>query len=524
MAIYLFSNNIIKNKNLVKSEIKFIISRMNGFEPFVRETFINILIEIFFEFSEYQQDILECLIRSLKDEIWTTRIKIIQFLNKISLQMATEIRKFDKELEVLYDEKDVDVIREVLDFLLKLFIETFAVEDITNLVKSIPNREWLAQEKILFLIGKIAIKKKELIKPIKKELFFLLDYDDYLINNLIVKIIKEIIEYHPVLFDDILFSLIKNKKLDNLGAIEDILRHSIVKHGFNRFYNIFKDLTLSDDQIFSMLNSVIRNLYNSNLQLMKNIFSKLLTYILDNLTQFNYLKLRMILSPNPHYDIYSTCYDILISKGLMDDENEENRRQNLIKLLYDIMPQLSYMTMSVWLDLNLKQGGQVKITELCDKFHLTKSKLMEILKILLKSKMLRVVINKDIIEPIRDISDIEDDLLFLKKWRITHSLKTFDYDVQLLVKIKNTSAVIISNLSIFIDYPKNLDFRAEYDDNDKYIPPRLKPNQDFILTWKFHNYQLERTKPITDSLEIILIYQKEEIVYSKVKRLDILLL
>ncbi|MFX1258228.1 MAG: hypothetical protein ACFFAN_10235 [Promethearchaeota archaeon] len=524
MAIYLYSNSIVKNKNLIKSEIKFIISKLNDFEPLVKETFIDILIEIFFEFSEeYQIDLLEALINSLKDEIWTIRIKIVEFLNKIVLKIPDAIRKFDKELEILYEEKDVDVIREVLDFLLRLFIETYTNNDIKNLIKSIPDRDWIAQEKILFLIGKLGIKKKELIEPIKKDLLFLLDYDDYLVNKFMINIINEIIEYHPAFFDDIIFSLIKNEDLDNLEAIEDILKYSILKHGFKRFYDVFKKVSLLDYQIFDIVNNVIRKIYDIDLKLMKSIFSELLTTILNNLNQFNYLKLRMILFPNPHYDIYSTCYKILKSKGPLQDDNEEYRRDKLIKLLHDIMPELGYMTMNIWLDLQLKQG-QVKLKELCDKFHLTKSKLMEILKILLKRKMLKAIINNDIIEPIKDTKDLEDDLLFLKKWKITRSLKTYDYEIQLLVKIKNTSKVLISDLSVTIDYPQNLFIKPQYINNDQYIPPKLKPNQDFILTWKFHKYYKERVYPLTSSMKIIIIYQKEEIVYSKVKKLDILLI
>ena len=69
------------------------------------------------------------------------------------------------------------------------------------------------------------IKKKELIEPIKKEILLLLDYDDYLVNKKISTIIKEIIEYHPQLFDDTIFPLINNDDLDNLEAIEDILEY-----------------------------------------------------------------------------------------------------------------------------------------------------------------------------------------------------------------------------------------------------------------------------------------------------------
>ena len=66
-----------------------------------------------------------------------------------------------QRIQVILDEKDIDVIREGTDFLLKVYMKTYSVEDLQNLIKTIPIRDWIAQEKIFFLITHLGIKRKE---------------------------------------------------------------------------------------------------------------------------------------------------------------------------------------------------------------------------------------------------------------------------------------------------------------------------------------------------------------------------
>ncbi|MHA1148097.1 MAG: hypothetical protein ACTSR8_07600 [Promethearchaeota archaeon] len=523
-AIKIYITLIEKNPSLLEEELFFIISMFKDFEPIIRENFIDLIIRDFDILPSFKSEALSGLIACLKDEVWTIRIKILEFLNQVLQEDKNLLDSFKKPLEVLYDEEDIDVIKEALDFLLRFMMEKYSKEDIKELLISIKNRSWIAQEKILFLIGKLAIVKHDLIDPIKKDFVSLLDYDDYLITTTMVQILKEIIEYQPNYFDCIFFSFINEDKIDNLDAIEEILEFSIIKHGYERFYELFLKLTPLDYQIFIIFNNIIKRLFQNHLNLMKLIFEKLIRKVIPTISQEIFLKLRMILSPNPQYDIYLKCFKILEEIGFLEDIEREQWRFNLITFLRKTMPELGYLDMSIWLNLNI-QNSPVPIDELCNRFHIQRSNLIQTLKYVIVKKNLNVKIEDDILHPIKDITDLKEDLIFLKKWVIKRNSKTLETEIILKVKIRNNTDEFIEELSIIIDYPKNLFIEPEEIENkDKDFPKRLKPKREIFLEWTFKKYQQKETIPISSSLKILIIYLKNSKMNSIVKKLDILLL
>jgi len=522
LATDVYTNAIIKDMDLIDGEIDLIISKVVDFEPIVRNKFVDFLMTIFFNCSKYEKQIIKGLITCLRDELWRIRKKIIEFLNNLVSERPILIREFDKELDILFDEKDIDVIKEGLDFLLRLFIETYSIEDIKYLIKSIPDRDWIAQEKILFLIGKVGIVKKELIKPVLRDLVLLLDYDDFLVNKTMSKIIEEIIEHHVDLFDDTFFSFIRNDEIDNLEAIEQLLRFSIIKHGFERFYSLFKFITPLDEPIIITLNNVIRKLYDDHPKLIESLFSQLLKEILKNFNISNYTKLRMILKPNSQYKIYLICYNALNIKGVLEDPDLEKLRKELVSFLYESIPELSFQNLKIWLDSKLKKG-QVTFDEICFKFHIHKYQLIEILKTLFKKKMLNAIIFNNTLELLKHAPTLKNDLLFLKLWKFIHRPEKLEYDLLLFVQIKNVSTEKITDLDIILDYPQDIFIKYENKEKSNKIPEILERNQRFTLNWMFQKRHDEIFNPKSSSINLITIYQKQGKTFSMTKKLDILL-
>jgi len=522
LATDVYTNAIIKDMDLIDGEIDLIISKVVDFEPIVRNKFVDFLMTIFFNCSKYEKQIIKGLITCLRDELWRIRKKIIEFLNNLVSERPILIREFDKELDILFDEKDIDVIKEGLDFLLRLFIETYSIEDIKYLIKSIPDRDWIAQEKILFLIGKVGIVKKELIKPVLRDLVLLLDYDDFLVNKTMSKIIEEIIEHHVDLFDDTFFSFIRNDEIDNLEAIEQLLRFSIIKHGFERFYSLFKFITPLDEPIIITLNNVIRKLYDDHPKLIESLFSQLLKEILKNFNISNYTKLRMILKPNSQYKIYLICYNALNIKGVLEDPDLEKLRKELVSFLYESIPELSFQNLKIWLDSKLKKG-QVTFDEICFKFHIHKYQLIEILKTLFKKKMLNAIIFNNTLELLKHAPTLKNDLLFLKLWKFIHRSEKLEYDLLFFVQIKNVSTEKITDLDIILDYPQDIFIKYENKEKSNKIPEILERDQRFTLNWMFQKRHDEIFNPKSSSINLITIYQKQGKTFSMTKKLDILL-
>ncbi len=519
-ALKIYMNSLNRNLSLFRHDLDFLKSKTTNIEPNIREKLVDFFIDIYSGISKYEKNLIQGLITNLSDDLWNIRVKIIDFLDKLFIERPKLILKFDKELELLLDEKDISVRREGLDLLLKSYIKTYSVEDIKRLVQSIPERDWIAQEKILFLIGKLGIKRKELIKPIVQDLILALDYDDYLVNKAMRKTIEEIMEYHSALFDDDFFLFIENDKIDNLEAIEFLLRESILKHGFNRFFEIFSRFSPQNKHIIKSINNIIRKLYATNPKFVESLFSQLLNRILDDFSQENYDKLDLILKHHNHYPLYLLCYQTLKNKGPLKNLEEERRKEELIIFLHASMPKHGYQKLIEWLNYNLKKGP-IEIEQLRQEFQIDKSNIMEILKNLIVNKQINILYRNNKIEKKDKLEPSNNDFEILKQIKIYQNPKEIEYIIKLNIKIKNISDTWISDLYLICDTPENIIIDEE--NSEKYIDI-LNLNQHIILNWEFHKFFNKDLNPSSKILRLLMIYQKRGKIFSIEKNLDLELL
>ncbi|MFX1276351.1 MAG: hypothetical protein ACFFBP_17550 [Promethearchaeota archaeon] len=519
----IYTNSIIRNTNLIKNETEDIISNINSFEPIVRERIISFLINIFSEASKFEKQLLTGLINSLNNDLWEVRKKIIEFLSDIFIDRPRLISEFEKDLQILLEEKDIDVIKEGLDFLLKLYMKTYSVENLQDLVKTIPIRNWISQEKIFFLITQLGIKRKELVIPITHDLVSLLDHDDYLVYKSMKKCIRDIMDYHEDIFDDTFLLFIEDDVIDNLEAIEDLIAYSILKNGFNKFFRLFRDISEDVKEHIKIFNNVFKKIYKIEQPLAESLMAKLIVDIANEFNASNFNKLKMWFEQNNHYNISYIAYDILNNIGQLFNSEEEKRRKELIRILENKLPELRFQNLKSWLDYRLQQGS-VSIDELCKNFHIQKEHFIDILERLIEEGFLNAVVKDDMIKPRELINVSRFDIEFYKKWKVIQRPQENEYKINLSVQIKNISGKQISNLKIIKDYPKNLLIEEIIEKNDVDIPDVMEPNDQLVFTWWFKKYYEKESNPISSNIKVIIIYQKDGNLFTIKKKLDILLL
>ncbi|MBN1799865.1 MAG: hypothetical protein JW891_00065 [Candidatus Lokiarchaeota archaeon] len=523
MATKVYTNAIIRNMSSLQNEVGDILFKMRYLEPVVREKVIDFIINVYSDISNFEKQILHGLISGLKDDLWNIRKRIIEFFNDIFLDRPKLINEFDEKLQVLLEEKDIDVMREGLDFLLRIYTKSYSSEDLEKLLKSFLQKDWIAQEKILFLIEKLAIKRKELIKPITSDLVRLLDHDDYLVNKAVRKTIEDIMEHNIEIFDDVFFSFITEDQIDNLESIEILLRHSILKFGFNRFYNIYSKFSVEDDQIKKSLINIIRKISTNNPKISEKIFSQLIKKVLENLDLTNFNKLKGLLSRNNQYPFYLTCLNALKDSIPLLNPEQEQRRLELIKFLSDSIPQININELSDWLSSSL-QNGPIQIDTICSHFNIQKIHLIEILKKLMEDGQLRAIIHDDTIKPKESIVEPITDIQFFKQWKVFQNPGEEEYRIKLSVQLKNMSGKKITDLKIVLDVPQVLLVEEKSKEEINNIPSILDENQQLVITWMFKKYYERESRPISSRIKVIIIYQKEDKAFSIKKRLDVLLL
>lgn len=518
----MYINIIDNNSTLLNDEIDYILSRIKHFERIVREKFIEFLIGIFTKNPDYENKIIMGLIGCLKDEFWNIRIRIIEFFNNIIDKRSEFFRDFDEELKILLEEEDLDVKWEILEFLFKHIIGTYSTNKIKDLITSIKDHNWVVQENIIFLVSKIGIKESELIKPIIKDIVLFLDHDDFLVNQAIFNAIKEIIEYHVDLFDEAFFFYLKDENFDNLEAIENLLKFSINKHGFLRFYYLFTTVTILDVQIMVNLTNIVKKLYLENPKFVESLFSQLGKITLEKIDMNIYTKMRMFLKAVPKYHIYLDIYNTVNQLEKFEDFEADSLRKELVVFLSEMIPELDYVNLSEWLSLELKKR-EIHIDEICSKYNIHKSKIMDILLMLLNKRMIEANISDNFVMPIKQIKKSKDDLLFRKQWKYIQRAKNFESVIKLYIQIKNISSDKIIDLQIILDYPKDLFIKGRSDSEMINIPKILNPGQDFILNWNFLKHFNESSGIFSRRLTVIALYKKLSRIFTIKKELEILL-
>ncbi|MBY9007418.1 MAG: hypothetical protein KGD63_11740 [Candidatus Lokiarchaeota archaeon] len=519
----MYINAINNNFNLINKEFNYILSRLSHFEQIVREKFIIFLINIFGKNPDFEKKIIIGLIGCLKDEFWNIRIRIMEFFNNIIDKRSKFFKDFDKELIILLEEEDLDVKWETLEFLFKYIIEMYSINEIKELINSIRNNNWVVQENIIFLISRIGIKEKNLIKPITKDIILFLDHDDFLVNKAIFNSIKEIMEYHVDLFDEAFFFYLNDDEFDNLEAIENLLKFSINKHGFLRFYYLFMTITLINIQITVTFTNIVKKLYLENPKFVESLFSQLGKIVLNKIDMNIYTKMRMFLKAVPKYHIYLDIYHTVNELEKFEDFEADSLRKELLTFLSEMIPELDYVNLSEWLSLELKKR-EIHIDEICSKYNIHRSKIMDILLMLLNKKMIEANISNNIVMSIKHIKKPKDDLLFQKQWKYIHKSKHFQSVITLFIQIKNISTDKIINLNIILDYPKDLFIKGRSDSKMDNIPKILNPGQNVILNWNFLKHFDESSGIISRRLIIIALYKKFNRIFTIKKELEILLI
>ncbi len=521
LAIKIFSKKINREMESIYKEIDLLTSKIEDFELGIREKVVGFLIKLYYNLTNKEKRMIKALISSLTDESWNVRMEIIQFLDEVLINKPTFIKGFEEQLKILYSEKDVDVKKEGLDLLLRLFIKTYTVEDLKKLINSLLNNEWPTQENIIFLIGKLGLHRKDLIKPLSRDLLHLLDYEDHLVREAIEDIIEEILEYHKGIFDDALFQVIENGELDNVDPIEEILKTSVIKNEFERFYHLFKIINPDSDAMIRTLNNVIKKINLSNPKLMNSLISKLTKKILENLNSQNYIKLKSILKANLQDNIYLHCYQILNEIDFIDNRDSERKRKLLLDFMLEKKPELSFSKVKKWIEAKLVEGP-INIKEISEKFHINEEKFTPYIEKLIEKGDLNAIISNNIIAADTSSAFEVEDLLFLKKWKISEKLEgSDDYDIKLFIHIRNISGVLIENLNIDIKYPvKIFNISSE---NQEERGMKLEPNQNLILKYNFEKKTDRGTNPKMINIKIIFNYKKEGQSHYIEKFLDVLL-
>ena len=527
LALDILTISMKNDSNLLLKECEFCKDLVKHKNSIIRSKIVELYSGVYHSVkNETREQIFNAMLSTLADPYWFIRLKSIEFFNKILNLDNKLVSRYKKEFLVILDERDLEVIGEILDFTYNLFLRTFKPEDIIDLVHSIPNSGWYKQEKILSVLGKIGKEHSEFVKPIIEDLVLLVDQDDNLLQKKAISTIIEISEGFPTLFDKILFKELKNEQFDNIIGIEEILRISIEKYSIKRFLQLFGLFSpISDKNILNNFISILNKINKNKNSLIRTIFIELTKYILENLTLENYLKYEETITAFPKYEIYLDCYTILVESSELESIENEKRRKELISHLLSLMPELGYLKLSLWINKKLR-NGDIAIESLIDKFGINNENLMEIIQGLIEKNILDAVIIDNKIQKATALSIFEEkpNILFLKQWKIRLLKEENSQEIFLHIKLKNITKETIKNLRIMLKYPKELFILSDEHKTKKIIKKLLVTDEDFMFSWKF--LKKEKTSIInkTTSVKIVVMYIKSGKMYTLNKKLDILLL
>jgi hypothetical protein len=516
---------IKRNPGLLLKESEFLVKKASEAEN--RGKYLDLLTSVYSKIpKDGQLLITKFLISRLVDPLWINRMHLVEFFNR-NLKNYTEIMKSVKtDFLILLGERDLDVIREDLDFLLNLIIMTYDENDIKELTTLISSKDWYAQQKLLWLIGKIGIQNTNLIKSSLPIIVKLLDHDDYLVAQEAGGKIEEIMNENPDLFDSLFFNLLQKEEIDNIQEIERLLKASIIHGGFQRFYQIFQKISpILHITILKNIQYIVKSLSVSHTTFVKNLFKELTAVMLKDFSMDSFIKFKALIEQIPIYDIFLTSFSLLNEHGSYQKNPEwESHRKDLIAFLLEIMPELNHLNLSIWLSKRIKQGP-VKIEELCQKFTMQKDQLMEIIRILIEKNILDAIIENDQIETptLENIVDSKPDLAFEKQWQVHQNLEDLVPEPKLFVKIKNISGVPIKKVNLVLVYPKNI-FTLLGTMTQRVIKNGLEPNADVVVSWVFRKKLDEVRKASLAGMKMMIIYEKEGKFSSFVKKMDVLIL
>ncbi|MBD3350213.1 MAG: hypothetical protein GF364_01880 [Candidatus Lokiarchaeota archaeon] len=514
---------ISQNKNTFTKELDYAITQLSSFESIIREKFIDFFIAQYPWDKESTEKIIKGLIGCFKDELWQNRLKIVDFFNEILLEQSNILGKFKQEFKILLEETDLDVSYENLEFLFHYILETYSNEDFDELLSSLNDKNWYAQEKILWLTGKLGVKKPELLSDSKAIILSYLDHNDGLVQKKTSEIITEIVSTHNTYFDNEIFKLLQKDKLENLTMIEDIIKKSIVENGYNRFLQIYRKTSPVIETTLLCFISIVRSITSTHTEISYDIFNHLIQDIYKDFSQEDYLKLREIIEKIPRYDIYLILYEFLSTKGPLDDKKTDERRIKIINFMLNKMPELGYTRLADYLNDKLNNGG-ISLDKIATKFSMNSDSVLIIIQKLIKKGLVNAVINENMIErPIFKTSIKKaPDLRLLKQWSILPKAKDGKSRIKLFVRITNIGDEDIDEIHLVMDYPAEFLKNLSTDGSLSRFIPSLKQEKSEVVSWEFKSTKKLYEDPIVSGIKIVIIYRKNNKVSSLTKKLDII--
>lgn len=525
-AIDVYLKGLSNNPDLLLIEIDFILTKLNEFEPVIRTKILEFFITLFpWKFNlDLQNKIMVAIYNRTEDTHWEIRLKVIEFFEKLIQENPDLLLPFKDNVKNLLAEPDLDVSREIMDFLYHYILKTYTKQDMTELFNTIYNKDWIIQEKILRIVSKIGSYDQNLILDILEGLIKLLDYNDVYLQREASLTIESLMNLYPELFDEILFSYYLQEKIENLNEIEVLLAKSVIEHEYPRFQQIYMRFTPVIQSSINLIVNILKYINNISPKIAENIFAALLDDFFKIISHEETYKLKALLEKIPHFNLYSICYEKLFKKEPFKEKEKELDRLDLISLLLSKIPELSYVEMKNW----LKQQLEVKDVELnmiCEKFNIKHDQVIEILQNLNKKGLFEGLIYDDKIHKtsIDKILEYKPDLFFYKKWDINPQPNN-QYNIKLMINIKNITETSLKNINLILNYPEHILKIIGNEYSNIFSFKELATNSSETIIWTFRKNDNKIQEPQQSTVNLNIFYLKNQRLFNMVKKLDILIL
>jgi len=536
-SLKIFIKCIKDNNYRLKQNFEFCIDKLNSLEYDTRFSFIELfVIKYPWDFNEdKKRQLFSILVDKLKDNIWEIKLMVIQFLKKVLDTEPEYLKQFDEKIMILLDEQDVDIIRECLEFLFYYIISLYSDKDVGNLFNYIYEEKWRIQEKVIWLLGKIGIKNKNFVLSNIDKYIKLLEHENFYVRNEGLKILCEIINFYPDIFDENLIKRVLEDSIDNINAIEILFKKSIEFHGFERFLQLFNYLSPIKNSLSSLICNSIRKLYEEDPEFVEFNYENLILHIFKQLNEEDFIKLKYLIESIVNYNIYFKIYNLILY-SIKNESNKETKnnkeelfkskyKNEILELLLNKIPGLGNLNIGKWLEKELAKAP-IDINNLCKIFSMSKNQAINVLKEIKSKGILNFIIKNDMIMKVeKEIaveSENEPDLHIEVKWEFLMDEKSNYPKFKLKSNIKNISNVRIDNINIITQYPEDV-FKIDFQENksihkiDQLNPQELK-FMELIFRPNINNKKIGIT-----SIILFLFYFKEEKISDLKKEIQILL-
>jgi hypothetical protein len=521
-AIDVYLEFLKRNPEMLKNELNFCIKNSQSFDPIIRERIIDFFIDDFpLLKTDYQEEIVDALMACLQDSMWRIRIKLVSFF-KMLLECQSQIllpRK--KDFLIMFYESDLDVLAENMDFLYDLIEKLFDHDDLVNIFNSISKLEWIAQEHILWIIGRLGRNHHQFIAYFIPDLIKLLDHIDPLLQKCVMNTIVEILDVQPALFDDAFFTALKDESIENIDAIEHLILESILQTGEKRFLQLFIQYADWGEGVIRSITNVIKRLDKIDFKLAEASMKDITRLVRQDFPIYTKAYIAF-LSKIPYYNLFLIAYKMLQEDIFAYEYEFEHFRQQIVDFLLKHMPELGYYNLASWLQKQMKNGA-VAVQDVCEKFNFTLEKLTQILQdLLLKGVFEAQIIDNMILPPIQqeEFTSSQGELTYLKKWEIRSNEFSNRPDVYFYIKIENNTTDKIEQLNAIMVNPADIIVEEDQLSSTIQFRDELLPKANTTMVWKFQKREdLHSAK--ASYIKLVFMYQRKGVLNSTTKKIDL---